>query len=114
MLADLDSSARLQMQRKHVPGAVAGKRHLARSTRLRHEQLHARDHPLERTLTPEPDVERRVLPQNDVMLEEHRHAAVQPDVQHRHQLAVDAVVHTRGTAVGDGGGQQLWGLGPMG
>ena len=105
MLANLDGSAGPQMQRKDVAGAVARKRDLARSTRLGHQQLHARDHPLERTLAPEPDVEPRVLPQNDVVLEKHRHAAVEPDVQHRHQLSVDAVVHARGAPVGDGGGQ---------
>ncbi len=88
-----------------MSGAIAGKRDLARPARLGHEQLHAPDHPLERTLSPEPDVEPRVLPQNDVMLEKHRHAAVEPDVQHRHQLSVDAVVHAWGAPVGDGGGQ---------
>ena len=96
-----------QMQRKHVPGTVAGKCDLPRPTCLGQQQLHAGDHPLERTFSPDPDVERRVLPQHDVMLEKHRHAAVEPDVQHRHEFAVDAVVHTRGAPVGDGGRHQL-------
>ena len=97
-----------------MSGAVARKRDLTGSAGLGEEQLHAGDHPLERTLALEPDVERRVLPQDHVMLEKHWHAAVEPDVQHRHQLSVDAVVHTRGTPVGDGGGQYLWGLRSIG
>ncbi len=105
MFSHLDGGAGAQMQRKDVPGAVAGERNLARSARLGHEQLRAGDHPLERALSPEPDVEPRVLPQNHVVLEEHRHAAVEPEVQHRNQLSVDAVEHAWGAPVGDGGGQ---------
>src|SRR5271156_1654002 len=62
VLANLDRSAGPQMQRKDVAGAVARKRDLARPTRLGHQQLHACDHPLERTLALEPDIEPRVLP----------------------------------------------------
>jgi len=91
------------MQRKHVAGSVAGKCDLPRTARLGQNQLHAGDHALERALTFEPDGERRLFPQHHVVLEKHRHAAVQPDVQYRHQLSVDAVVHTRGATVRDGG-----------
>ena len=98
------------MQREHVASAVAGKRDLPRAARLGQQQLHASDHALKRTLALEPDGERRVFPQHHVVLEKHWHAAVEPDMQYRHQLSVDAVVHTRRAPVGNGGRQQLWWL----
>src|SRR5271156_6214772 len=98
----------------HPHTLVAGKRNLSRPARLGQKQLHAGDHPLERALTLDSDGERRIFPQHHVELEEHRHAAVEPDVQHRHQLSVDAVVHTRCAPVRDGGRQQLRGLGSIG
>ena len=49
------------------------------------------EHPLERALERlEPDLDRRVLPEQDVVLEIDRHVA-QLEVQHGHQLALDVI-----------------------
>ena len=95
VLAHLNGGTGTQMQREHVTSTVAGERDLSGSTRLGQKQRHAGDHALERTLALDPDRQRRLFPQHHVVLEKHWDAAVQPDVQYRHQLSVDAVVHSR-------------------
>jgi hypothetical protein len=82
-----------------MAGRIPRKRDLARSPCLRHEDLHAGDHALERPLHgPHPDLQPRILPENHVMLEEDGNGAIQPDVEDGNQLSLDAIAHPRSHA----------------
>src|SRR6185437_14938769 len=88
MFPHLDAGAGREMDREDVTRAVARERDLAGALCLGHEDRHARDHSLESAFQRvHPDVEVGLLPKHNVVLEEDRRGAVQPDVQHWNQLA---------------------------
>src|SRR5262249_15593444 len=92
VLAHLDLLAVAEMDGEDMSRGIAGEADLAAPGRLRHEDLHARDHPLQGTLhRAQPDRHRRVLPEQDVMLEENRLVRSHIDRKDRHELAVDVV-----------------------
>src|SRR5579859_2664150 len=96
------------MDGKDMPRAVARECDLTRPTRLRHEDAHAGHHPLERTLhRPNADIELRILVEHDMVFKEDRHAAIQPRMQHRHELTLDAVANTGRRTVFELSGKDL-------
>jgi hypothetical protein len=74
-----------------VAHSVSAERDLAGALGLGHEDRHAGDRSLESALhRVHPDLEARRLPEQDVVLEIHRHRAVELHRQHRNQLTVRA------------------------
>ena len=111
MLAHDDPLTRLEMQRDDVTGRVAAERDLAGRLRLEHQQRHAAEHaalePLAQRM--QADLELRVLPQQHVVLEVHRHLPVERHVQDRDELAFEPVGHSGGCPLRDLGGKDLGG-----
>ena len=83
--------------RGDVARRVAAERDLARRLRLEQQQRHATERaPLQPLLQRvQADLHLRVLPQQHVMLEVHRHLAVERHVQDRNELALEPVVQSR-------------------
>ncbi len=82
---------------------VAAERDLAARLGLQQQQRHPAEDPALETLLQrmQPDLHRRVLPQQHVMLEVDRYLSVERHVQHRHELALESVGDARGTTLGD-------------
>ena len=96
-----------QVQREHVARGVPAERDLAGPGRLGHEDRHPGQYPLEGALERlDPHVDLRLLPQHHVVLEEDRQLAVEGQVQHRDELALDPVRQAGAGAVGDLPGQE--------
>ena len=94
MLADDDALAPLEVQRHDVPRRVTAERDLARRLRLEQQQRHAAEHAALEALLErmQADLQVGVLPQQHVVLEVHRHLAVERHVQDGHELALEPVV----------------------
>ena len=111
MLAYDDPLAGRQVQRSDVPGGVTAEGELTRRLGLEQQQRHPAEHaPLEPLFQGmQPDLEVRVLPQQDVMLEVDGHLTVERHVQDRDQLALEPVAEARGCPLGDLGREDLGG-----
>ena len=108
VLADLDRLARRQLQVEDVPDAVAAESYLPGAPGLGHEDRHPGNGALESALHGvHPDLERRRLPEQDVVLEVDRHGAVELHRQRRNQLAVSAELDARTLPFVDHRRQQL-------
>ncbi len=103
MLAHDDPLTWLQMQRGDVARCVAAERNFSRRLCLEHQQWHPAENPALEALLQRmhPDLHLRVLPQQDVMLEVHRHLAVERHVQHRDELSLKPVIEPGRGALGD-------------
>ena len=111
VLAHHDPVAGRQVQGGDMTGCVAAEGDLARGLSLDQEQRHAAERAalealLERV---QADLHGRVLPEQHVVLEVHRHLAVEGHVQHGHELALEAIVQPGRGALRDRGGKDGWG-----
>jgi hypothetical protein len=82
---------------------VTAEGQLAGGLGLEQQQRHAGEHAPGQALAQrmQPELHRRVLPQEHVMLEEHGDRAIQRHVQGGHQLALEAVAQTGSDTLGD-------------
>ena len=111
VLADHDPVAGLEVQRGDVAGRITAERDLARGLRLEQQQRHPAERtPLQALLERvQADLHARVLPQQHVVLEVHRHLAVERHVQDGHELALEPVVDAWRRALRDLGREDLRG-----
>ncbi len=109
MLAHLDPLPGLKVQGHHVPRSVTAEGDLAAGLDLQQQQRHAGERTPDQALAQrmQADLEVRVLPEQHVVLEVHRHAAVQGHVQDGHELTLEPVADSGGGPLRDLGGQDL-------
>src|SRR2546425_12911016 len=106
MLAHVELFSGLQMNREHVPDTVPAERDPAMALGLRHEDRHASEDSLERTLHRfNADLDTRILPQKNVMLEVDVYG-LHFNVEHGDELALDVVGHPGERLIARGGGEE--------
>src|SRR6185437_9569438 len=110
VLAYDDPVSGREVQRGDVPGRIAAEGDLAVGLGLEQQQRHpaegtALEALLERV---QADLELRVLPQQDVVLEVDGDIAVERHVEHGDQLALEAVAQAGSAALADLGGKDGW------
>src|SRR6266566_4601207 len=106
MLAHVEFFSGLQMNREDVPDTVPAERDPAMALGLSHEDRHASEDSLERTLHRfDADFHTRILPQKNVMLEVDI-CGLHFNVKHGDELSLDVVGHSGERLVARGGGEE--------
>lgn len=101
MLSDIQPLAPLEMHSENVPGAIAAKADPSLPSGLDHEQRHSRHHSLQPTRHwLNADVQRRIFPQENVVLEVDRHGA-DFNLKHWNQFSLNMISDSSKALVGD-------------